>query len=50
MAYHGTGQAVVEGTLGHFEGTVNGKFYEDAVRLTDLQVHHYSLLPEDEAN
>ncbi|MCU4754315.1 hypothetical protein OB919_20435 [Halobacteria archaeon AArc-curdl1] len=43
---HGTEQAVVEGTLEHFEGTVEGKFYEDAVRLTDVQVHHYSPVTE----
>jgi len=42
----GTEQAVVEGTLEHFEGTVEGKFYEDAVRLIDAEVLAYS--PETE--
>ncbi len=43
---HRKEQAVVEGTLEHFEGTVEGHFYEDAVRLVDVHVHHYS--PETE--
>ena len=42
----GTEQAVVEGTLEQFEGTVEGKFYEDAVRLIDVEVLAYS--PETE--
>ena len=42
----GKEQAVVEGTLEHFEGTVEGKFYDDAVRLIDAEVLAYS--PESE--
>jgi hypothetical protein len=42
----GKEQAVVEGTLEPFEGVVEGEFYEDAVRLMDVQMHAYS--PESE--
>jgi|AntRauMinimDraft_3_1070383.scaffolds.fasta_scaffold00619_6 hypothetical protein len=42
----GKEQAVVEGLLEHFEGTVEGKFYDDAVRLIDAEVLAYS--PESE--
>lgn len=42
----GKEQAVVEGLLEHFEGTVEGKFYDDAVRLIDAEVLAYS--PETE--
>jgi hypothetical protein len=38
----GKEQAVVEGILEHFEGTVEGKFYDDAVRLIDAEVLAYS--------
>ena len=44
----GIEQAVVEGTLEKFEGVVEGKFYDDAVRLTDVNVLHYSEEFEDE--
>lgn len=44
--HKGQEQAVVEGALEPFEGTVEGKFYEDAVRLIDLEVLAYS--PETE--
>lgn len=42
----GKEQTVVEGTLEHFEGIVEGKYYEDAVRLMDVKVLAYS--PEHE--
>lgn len=38
----GTEQVVVEGTLEPFKGTVEGEFYEDAVRLIDAEVLAYS--------
>jgi len=43
----GKEQAVVEGLLEPFEGVVEGDFYEDAVRLTDVEVHAYSPETED---
>ncbi len=42
----GKEQAVVEGILEQFEGRVDGKFYDDAVRLRDVEVLAYS--PEAE--
>lgn len=38
----GKEQAVVEGILEHFEGVVEGRFYEDAVRLQDVEILVYS--------
>ena len=42
----GTEQVVVEGLLEQFEGTVEGQFYEDAVRLRDVEIHAYSPVSE----
>lgn len=44
--HYGKEQVVVEGVLEHFEGVVDGKFREDAVRLQDVEVLAYS--PESE--
>lgn len=42
----GKEQAVVEGVLEHFEGVVEGDFYDDAVRLRDVEVLAYSPVSE----
>jgi hypothetical protein len=42
----GKEQAVVEGVLEHFEGAVEGEFYDDAVRLRDVEVLAYSPVSE----